>query len=249
MELWCLIKKMYFCEKLTKTEMATKKNVNEPAPEQAIENALSNTERFLQDNGKTMLIALAIVVVLVGGFFGYRYLHVMPRQEKAAEAMYVAEQLFAQDDFATALNGDGNNMGFAEVAKTYGNTPQGRLAAHYAGVCAVKGGDLDGALAFLAKYKPTKGAAAEIINAQNLGLQGDIYVEKGDLKKGAEFYNKAVGASNNSLTAPYYLKKLGGIYEAQGDKAGALKAYRTILDSYAQSLEARDIEKYIGTIQ
>ena len=53
--------------------MATKKNVNEPAPEQAIENALSNTERFLQENGKTLIIALAIVVVLVGGFFGYRY--------------------------------------------------------------------------------------------------------------------------------------------------------------------------------
>ena len=229
--------------------MATKKNVNEPAPEQAIENALSNTERFLQENGKTLIIALAIVVVLVGGFFGYRYFHVLPRQEKAAEAMYVAEQLFAQDDFATGLNGDGNNMGFAEVADVYGNTPQGRLAAHYAGVCAVKEGNLDAALTFLAQYKPTKGAAAEIINAQNLGLQGDIYVEKGDNKKGAEFYNKAVEASNNSLTAPYYLKKLGGIYEVEGNKEGALKVYRTILDSYPQSLEARDIEKYIGTIQ
>ena len=223
--------------------------VNEPAPEQAIENALSNTERFLQENSKTLIIALAIVVVVVGGFFGYKYLHVLPKQEKAAEAMYVAEQLFAQDDFATALNGDGNNMGFAEVVETYGNTPQGRLAAHYAGVCAVKAGDLDGALAYLSQYKPAKGAAAEIINAQNLGLQGDIYVEKGDLKKGADFYNKAVEASDNSLTAPYYLKKLGGIYEAQGNKEGALKAYRTILDSYSQSMEARDIEKYIGTIQ
>lgn len=229
--------------------MATKKKVNEPAPEQAIENALSNTERFLQDNGKTMIIALAIVVVLVGGFFGYRYFHVLPRQEKAAEAMYVAEQLFAQDDFATALNGDGNNMGFAEVADTYGNTPQGRLAAHYAGVCAVKGGDLDAALTFLAQYKPTKGAAAEIVNAQNFGLQGDIYVEKGDNKKGVEFYNKAIEISDNSLTAPYYLKKLGSLYEAEGNKEGALKAYRTILDSYPQSIEARDIEKYIGTIQ
>lgn len=229
--------------------MATKKKVNEPAPEQAIENALSNTERFLQDNGKTMIIALAIVVVLVGGFFGYRYFHVLPRQEKAAEAMYVAEQLFAQDDFATALNGDGNNMGFAEVADTYGNTPQGRLAAHYAGVCAVKGGDLDAALSFLAQYKPTKGAAAEIVNAQNFGLQGDIYVEKGDNKKGVEFYNKAIEISDNSLTAPYYLKKLGSLYEAEGNKEGALKAYRTILDSYPQSIEARDIEKYIGTIQ
>ena len=113
--------------------MATKKNVNEPAPEQAIENALSNTERFLQDNGKTMLIALAIVVVLVGGFFGYRYLHVMPRQEKAAEAMYVAEQLFAQDDFATALNGDGNNN--AAAAYTVGTSPisgtKGTLASTY----------------------------------------------------------------------------------------------------------------------
>ena len=46
--------------------MATKKNVNEPAPEQAIENALSNTERFLQENGKTLIIALATNDALSG---------------------------------------------------------------------------------------------------------------------------------------------------------------------------------------
>ncbi len=229
--------------------MATKKTVNEPAPEQAIENALSNTERFLQENSKTLLIVLAVLVLLVGGFFGHKYLIQEPHQDEAAKAMYVAEQLFAQGDFDAALNGDGVSAGFIEVAADFSNTPQGRLASHYAGVCYLKAGDLDNALAYLTKYKATKGAAAEIINAQNLGLQADIYVEKGDLQKAITLYTKAVEISDNSLTAPYYLKKLGGVYEAEGNKEGALKAYRTIMDNYPQSLEARDIEKYIGAIQ
>ena len=225
-----------------------KKHTNEE-PQEAIENALSSTEIFLRDHSKIFLGIVGAIIVVVAAVFCYKNFVSQPKEQEASAQMFVAEQLFAGDKFEEALNGDGNNMGFAEVADVYGNTPQGRLAAHYAGVCAVKEGNLDAALTFLAQYKPTKGAAAEIINAQNLGLQGDIYVEKGDNKKGAEFYNKAVEASNNSLTAPYYLKKLGGIYEVEGNKEGALKAYRTILDSYPQSLEARDIEKYIGTIQ
>ena len=102
---------------------------------------------------------------------------------------------------------------------------------------------------YLRKYDAASGAPAEIVNAQNLGLQGDILSDGGDLEKAAALYRKAVKASENSLTAPYYLKKLGQVEEALGNKAAALAAYQRIADEYFNSLEARDIDLYIGRLK
>ena len=148
-----------------------------------------------------------------------------------------------------ALDGDGNNAGFVEVVENYGTTPQGSLAAHYAGISYLKLGDNENALKYLAKYRKASGAPAEIVNAQNAGLQGDIYANGGDLKKAAALYKKAVKASDNSLTAPVYLKKLGMVEEQLGNTEAALEAYQRIADEYYTSLEARDIDTYIGRLK
>jgi tetratricopeptide (TPR) repeat protein len=163
--------------------------------------------------------------------------------------MFVAEQLFGEGDFETALNGDGNNAGFVEIVENFGGTRPGRLAAHYAGICYLRSGDLDSALDYLQKYKPAKGAAAVIVNAQNLGLQGDIYVQKNDYAKAADMYRKAVAAADNVLTTPYFLKKSAEVEAVQGNTAAAIEAYRRIKNDYAGSLEARDIDKYIGALE
>ena len=51
------------------------------------------------------------------------------------------------------------------------------------------------------------------------------------------------------MTAPYYLKKSGEVYEKLGDNEKALAAYKKIATDYATSMEARDIQKYIGRIE
>ena len=79
--------------------------------------------------------------------------------------MFVAEQLFAAEDYTAALEGDGSNAGFLDVVSQYGATRPGRLAAHYAGVCYMKLGDFDAAMEYLNKYKKVKGAPGVIINA------------------------------------------------------------------------------------
>ncbi len=226
--------------------MAQNKHAEAQDPEQAIESAINKTEAFIFDNGKSLLTALAVILVVVGGFFGYKYLYAQPRANKAADMMFVAEQQFAADSFALALNGDGNNDGFLEVIARYGNTPQGNIAQHYAGICYLRMGDFEQAAVHLAKYKARKGAPAQLLNAQNIGLQGDIKAEQGAMAEAVKLYVKAVEASDNNFTAPYYLKKAGMAYEALGDKAAALVQYNRIRDEFAMSLEARDIEKYIG---
>lgn len=221
----------------------------EKAPEVKIENALGKTEAWFEKNWKTIAVAVAVVLVVASGIYAYEGLYKVPKGRKAAAAMFVAQQLFAAEDYATALSGDGNNLGFAEVADIYGGTREARLAAHYAGICHLKGGDLDAALEYLGRYKSMRGVPNAIINAQNEGLKGDIYVQKGDYASATLHLRKAVDAADNILTTPLYLKKLGLALEATGDYAGAVAAYRRISESYPMSLEARDIEKFASAAE
>ena len=161
----------------------------------------------------------------------------------------MAEQLVGEGEYDTALNGDGANAGLLDVVDTYGGTKPGKLAAHYAGICYIKLGDNDSALTYLEKYKPAKGAPATIINAQNFGLRGDIYADRGDLNKAAELYGKAAEAGDNILTTPHFLKKSAEVYTELGNYAKALEACKRIKDQYGSSLEARDIDKYIGALE
>ena len=225
------------------------KNHKKEDPEVAIQSAIGNTENFIMKNGRTLLTILIVIVVIVGGFFGYKYFISVPRSEKASAMMYVAQQQFAADSTDLALNGDDNFDGFLTVAEKYGSTPEGNLAKHYAGICYLKLGDYEKALTYLKKYKAVKGIPGEIVNAQNLGLQGDAYAEMNNYQEAAAMYDKAVSASDNTLTAPYYLKKAGMAYEQLGDNAKALKAYKKVASDYPTSLEARDIQKYVGYLE
>ena len=228
--------------------MATKNPQMGKDPEVVIESALSRTEEFFQRNGGNLVIALVVVLVVVGGYFGYKYLYAAPRAEKASDMMFVAQQQFAIDSFKLALEGDGNNAGFLDVIEKYGSTPAGNLAKHYAGICYLRTGDLTQAMEQLRAYKTTKGAPNTLINAQNYGLQGDILVQEGKYQEAVSLFKKAVKAGDNSLTTPCYLKKLGLVYEKLGDYPSTKSAFERIANEFPTSLEARDIEKYIGRV-
>lgn len=229
--------------------MANKKNVPvEEQIDQEIGAAIDKTQDFFDKNGKVITYVLIAIVAVVAAIFGYQKFVKEPRAEKAAAAMYMAQFRFEGEnaDYELALNGDEEGAGFLDVIEQYGSTPAGNLAAQYAGICYMKLGDWDNAEKYLAMYKATKGVPNALVNAENLGLQGDVQVQKGDYKKAAALFVKAAELSDNSFTAPLYLKKAAQAYEAAGDNAAAVAAYKRIANEYASSLEARDAEKYLG---
>lgn len=219
-------------------------------PEQMIEERLSRFETFLEQQGKTMLVALGAIVILVGAFFGYKYLHIAPQKEKAASAMYEAQLQFERDSLSLALNGDASFDGFLTIADKYKNTPQGNLANHYAGICLLHTGDFEGAIQYFNAFKPiSKGSVGIIMTAKNYGMTGDAYVELGKLQEGANMYEKAAAYSDNADSAPTYLKKAGMLNEELGNTQKALEQYKTIKTKYARSFPARDIDKFIAKVE
>ena len=219
--------------------------------QEALGTAMNKTAMFFEKNSKSMIIALLALFVLAAAIFGYRQLISQPRERKAAEMIAQAQYRFESTtpEYQLALEGDANGPGFLDVIDQYGSTRAGNLAKHYAGICYLRLGDLDNAAAYLAKYKPAKGIPAEIVNAQNIGLQGDIAVEKGDYAAAIKLFEKAAKVSDNNLTAPMYLRKAALAANAMGNKEQALGFAQRIQNEFPASAEAQNAEKLMGTIQ
>ena len=213
--------------------------------------AMNKTELFFENNGRKVSYIFLALLILGGLIYGYRALVAQPRVEKAAALLAEAQARLNSEtpDFELALNGDAEGVGFLDVIEQYGSTPSGNLAKHYAGICYLKGGDLENALVYLKKFSPVKGLAGAIVNAQNLGMQGDIAVAQEEYAKAAALFVKAAKSSDNNLTTPLYLRKAAQAEQAAGNAEQAKAYCEQILTEYPASMEARDAEKLIGAIQ
>jgi tetratricopeptide (TPR) repeat protein len=218
--------------------------------EVVVAEAVSKTEKWFDENGKKVIIALVALLVIVAGGYAYKYLVVDKNEVAAADLIVAAQDRFSGEtpDYELALNGDESGAGFLQVIEQYGSTEAGNIANHYAGICYLRLGDLENAEKYLSMYKAVKELPGEIVNAQNLGLRGDIAVEKGEYEAAVALYKKAVAASANIYTAPLYLYKQVLAYAALGNKAEATKCLETLQADYASSTEAREAEKVVATL-
>jgi tetratricopeptide (TPR) repeat protein len=211
----------------------------------AIEEALSKTERFIEDNkNKLMYILGAIVAIILIMISINRYV-LVPREKNAHAQMFVAEQYFEKDSLDLALNGDGNYPGFLEIIDSYKWTKQANLAHYYAGVIYLKKGEFEEALTHLKKFK----GKDKVVATMAKGCIGDAYMELGDNKQALKYYLKAANEDKNDFLTPVFLMKLAQTYEILGQYKDALEQYRIIQREYPQSNESREIEKYIGRIE
>jgi tetratricopeptide (TPR) repeat protein len=220
-----------------------KKDVN-PQTISNVEQTLTRTEQFLEENYKTLLTGLAVIVAIVGlGWLGKIYLS--KRDDEAQSQMYQAERYLEMDSLKLALNGDGNYLGFLDIAKSYKLTKAGNLALYSAGICYLHLGQYQDAIDYLGKYSKKD----KVIGSLAIGATGDAYVELGDLDKGIAKYIEAADYAKNSFNTPLFLMKAGELYELNGKYADALKVYERIENEYPESTEGSTIEKYITRVK
>lgn len=220
--------------------MATKeKDTNK---EFEVEEIVSRSEQFIENNSKKIIYGVIALALVVGAFLGFKHGYLMPKEKKAAAAMFKGEQYFAKDSFNLALNGNGLDYeGFESIISDYGGTPSGNLAKAYAGISYFKLGDYEKALDKLKAFDGKDNMIAPAIT----GLIGDCYVNLGNTKEGISYFEKAAKEANNEVLSPTYLKKAGIAYESMQQYEKALQAYTSIKDNYFNSTEAADIDKYI----
>ncbi len=220
-----------------------KKNEN-PQGIKNVEETLTRTEQFLEGNYKILLTVLGIIVVIVGLFWLAR-LYLNNRNEEAQVQMYQAQRYLESDSLNLALNGDGNYLGFLDIAKDYKFTNAGNLARYGAGICYLHLGQYKEAIDYLNKYSKKD----KVIGSLAIGAIGDAYVELGDNQKAITKYLEAADFAENSFNTPVFLMKAAELYELEKNYAEALKLYQRIKDEFPESTEGSTIDKYIARVK
>lgn len=208
--------------------------------------ARDSAQDFLDKNQNGLLIGLTAIVLLVGGYFAYKYLIKAPKEQEASYAMAKAQDYFARDSFALALQSpDASYVGFLDLIDQYGSTKAGNLAQYYAGISYLRLGKFDAAVSYLSDFDNT----GDILPISKYGAMADAYSEQGNFTEALSNYEKAVGYGENEFLQSYYLKKMGLLYEKEGNFAASAKAFKRIKTEFPLSPDGRDIEKYIARVQ
>ena len=97
-----------------------------------VEEAVSRSEAFVNKNKKNLIVGVVAVVVLIAAGMLLSTFVIAPREQKAAEALFVGEKYFQDGNYEVALNGDQYEYaGFASVADDFGGTKAANLAKAY----------------------------------------------------------------------------------------------------------------------
>jgi tetratricopeptide (TPR) repeat protein len=216
---------------------------NEPIVD--VQEVYSKTENFIDNNKKRLSIVVIAILAVIAGYLGYKKMIIAPMEIEAQSAMFMAEKYFEQDSLQLAINGDGQNYGFIDIADEYSGTKSANLAHYYLGICYRNTGEFEYAIDELNSFSSDD----VIISAVALGAIGDCYMELNDVDNAISYYEKAANHNKNGLSSPVYLFKAGLAYEDLKDFAGAEKKYKSIKADYPDSREAQTIDKYLARVE
>ena len=218
--------------------------VKSARPRTESEDVVDRAKDFWGLYGKPISIALGAVVLVVGGYLIYKNFVQAPNEKKAADAIFMAEQYYAQDSLDKALNGDGQYMGLEKVISQYGGTPVGNRAKFIAGAVYVKKGNFDKAISHLKDFD----ADAAQVQARAYKLLGDAYAEKRAGKEALDYYKKAArhfeeddAFASEALFLAAYLSD-----RVLNDKKGAIELYKEVKSKYGQTQWAFEADKYLA---
>jgi tetratricopeptide (TPR) repeat protein len=217
---------------------------------EALQEKVIGAEHWIEENPKIVLSVVGILLLVVGGYFGYNYYN-NSQNDDAQREMFQAIRYFEKyidaghDSLKVALRGDGNNLGFIDIVDEYGSTKAGKLANFYAGAIYLKQGDYKSALLYLEDFS----SSDLLLQARAYSLMGDCYMEQDNFSQAADFYNKAANYKPNKFFSPTYLMKEALAYEKQNQNDKAIKVYQSIIDKYWDSNEVPNAKKYKAKLE
>jgi tetratricopeptide (TPR) repeat protein len=207
-----------------------------------VQEAYSKTERYLEENRKSLTIIIVAIVAVILGYFAWKKFYVAPREAEAMSEMFMAEKYFEKDSLDLAINGDGNFKGFKYIIEEYGITKSANLAHYYLGISYLRKGDFQLAIDHLKEFDTDD----DMLGPVSIGATGDAYLELGKNEDAVGHYLKAAKKANNKFITPVYLMKAGMAYEELGNHKNAVKVYEQIRSDYYDSPEGRDVERYLA---
>ncbi|HEY0059802.1 MAG TPA: tetratricopeptide repeat protein [Flavisolibacter sp.] len=203
--------------------------------------------RNFWDRNKKVITGLGLGILLLGGgYLAYKNLVQGPKETKASEAIFKAEDYYRMDSLNLALNGDGTNPGFLKIISQYGGTKAGNLAHFYTGSIYLQMGDPAKAQKHLSEFDTD----AVQIQARAYKLLGDAYAEQGkngdalsNYKKAARHFEVDETASSEYLfMAAYFADRV------MKDQKEAISLFKELKEKYSKTEKGFEADKYLAQL-
>jgi tetratricopeptide (TPR) repeat protein len=207
---------------------------------------IAKAKDFWEKYSKPLMIVSLVIILAVGGWYGYKKYVSEPKETKATADLSKAEYYYRVDSVNLALNGDGQNMGLLKVIDKYGGTDAGNLACFYAGSCYIKLDDNANAVKYLKKFS----TSSKPLQARAYKLMADAYADMGQNDNALEYYKKS---------GHYFEKDMASSAEALFDGAyfadrvmknskEAIELYKEVKQKFPQSQQALQAETYLAQL-
>ncbi|MCW3119931.1 MAG: tetratricopeptide repeat protein [Chitinophagaceae bacterium] len=204
--------------------------------------ALVRVQGFWERFQKPVIIVVAVLVVGIGGWYAYTEYILKPKEEKASDALFKAQQYFGLDSSNLVLNGDGQNKGALYVINTYGGTKAGNLAKYYAGISYLKLGDYNNAVKYLKDFSTD----AKQVQLLAYGCLGDAYSELKKNDDAISSYKKAASTfEKDESNSAEYLFRAALLEETSGKPKEALELYKELKEKFPKTDKGFLADKYI----
>ncbi len=221
-------------------KQSKKQQVNE------FDETLAASKSFFEKHKNAILYGGGAVLAIIIAALLIHQFYITPRNNRANESIFYAEQAFMDGNYDKALNGDGTNKGFLAVIDEFGSTKAGNIACLYAAKCYAATEKYQEAIDMLGKFDDCGDA---MISPAAIALKGNCYAELGEKEKAADLLLKAATQADNNTISPTCLLQAGQIYASLDQKSKALDCYKQIKSKYQQSNLSYEIDKYIEQVQ
>ncbi len=206
------------------------------------ENFVTKTLAFFNKYQNIIYGVIIGILVIALAALAFNRFYLQKKNAEASAMMTQPVQWLTQGDTASlklALEGDGENSGFIDIADNYKITKTANTANYYAGLTYLKLGQKDEALEYLKKFKKKE----DVLWYACQALIGDIYDDMDDESKAISYYEKAVKGEDPYFT-PMSLFKLAQMYERKEDWNNALTAYQRIEKDFYTEYNRMSIAQY-----
>jgi tetratricopeptide (TPR) repeat protein len=215
---------------------------------------------FLTQYSKPIIYGLSALVLLIGGWYGYKKLVSEPKEVKAAESIFAAENLtdkminasFSKDSLNTALNGgilDGTNItGLLKVIKDYGGTLTANRACYLVGAAYLQNKDFEKAIKYLKDFDSHGAYQTEI---KKYMMLGHAYSELKKSDEALSAYKKAasINTKDEAFTADALITAADYASYLRNTK-DAIELYQNLKDNYPsfQGVSSGEVDKKLAAL-
>ena len=225
--------------------------------------AVEKAKDFWTKFSKPIIYAGSAVILLIGGWYAYKYFVVAPKEQKASETIFPAEKLFgkivqagtySKDSINTVLNGGADGdikvTGLLNVIKNYSGTASANLANYMTGACYLHLKEFDKAVKHL---KDFDGNGATQIQSAAYRMIGDAYAEQKKNEDALSYYKKAIDAASEKDESTRFqaLSRAALFCDATGKTKEAIEYFKQIKEEitplfFSSNRIDFDAEKYLA---